>query len=99
MLYGHVLELINPHHSVGSVLQILTSTQFAAALVYAYPFIPRHKRWPEVLAIQQGEPSVQQLVNDGTLSDEQHAANWDVMVRHLSCLTTEQKEEYVPLPR
>ena len=81
------------------MLQILTSQQFAAALVHAYPFVPRHKRWPEILAVQQGDPSVQQLVNDATISDEQHAANWDAMVHHLSCLSIEQKEEYVPLPR
>ena len=81
------------------MLQVLTSEQYAIGLVYAYPHVPGHKRWLEVLAAQEGEPGIQDLILNESLDDEQHVANWDVAVDYLSSLTVEQKGQHVPLPR
>lgn len=92
-------QMVDCHKPSANVLQIHTPQQWAAGIVYYYPYIPRHKRWPEILAAQEGEPSIQQLMTDESLTDAQHAANWDMLVDYLSNLTIEQKAYHVPLPR
>lgn len=81
------------------MLQVHTSEQYAAGIVCAYPIVPRHKKWPEALAAQAGEPSIRELMTDDSLDDVQHAANWDALLDYLSHLTFEQKQEHVQLPR
>ena len=79
-------------------LQIYTAQQYATGIVCYYPYIPRHKRWPEAVAAQEGEPSLQQLTTGEDLNDEQHVANWDTILDYLTNLTVEQRCGYVPLP-
>ena len=79
-------------------LQLYTPEQYAAGIVQAYPYSPPHRESLELLAAQQGEPSVEELQDDN-VDDAQHAANWDVMVAYLSNLTLQHKQHHNPLPR
>lgn len=77
-------------------MQIHTTKQFAAALVYAYPWSPPHKAI-EVLALDRGEPSIQELMNDTSLDNLQHAANWEEIISYLKSITMDNYHGHVPL--
>ena len=79
-------------------MQVLTSEQYAIGSVFAYPYIPGHKRWLEVLAADEQEPASQALLADDSVDDAQHAANWDAVVAYLSAITLEQSHLHVAFP-
>ena len=78
------------------LMQIHTTQQFAAAMVYAYPWTPPHKAI-EMLAADRGEPTVQALLNDTSLDNLQHAANWEDVINYLTTITTDNYHGHVPL--
>lgn len=92
-----IFAVCKPHALSGNfALQLYTPEQYAAGLVQAYPYTPPHKESLELLAAQQGQPSIQEL-RDEILDDAQRAANWDAVVEYLSTLTLEHRQHYNPL--
>ena len=79
------------------VVQIMTSEQCAKAMVYAYPHWPKHWLMMDQLAGERGWPSKQQLLEDTSVDDLQHAANWEEVVRYASTITMETIHDHVPL--
>ena len=78
-------------------MQILSTKQCATAMVYAYPYSPKHETMLEELANERGEPSVQSLLEDISVDDIQHAANWQEVVKYLTSITMETVHVHVPL--
>lgn len=78
-------------------MQILTAKQFATATVYAYPFCHKHDAILEQLAADRGEPSVQALLEDTSVDDIQHAANWQEVVKYLTTIKLEDLSHHTPL--
>lgn len=66
-------------------------------MVYAYPYCPKHETILEELATERGEPSVQSLLEDTSVDDFQHAANWQEVVKYLTSITMETVHVHVPL--
>ena len=77
-------------------MQIHTSRQFAAALVYAYPWFPYY-RAVEFLADDRGEPSLQSLLDDTSVDSRQHAQNWQEVVQYLATITMDNYHTHCPL--
>lgn len=72
------------------VLQISTCRQGAIGIVYTYPLTNRNFEICEALATLKGEPSVQELLEDTSVSDAQHVANWDQVVMYTKTVKPEQ---------
>ena len=79
------------------MLQILGAKQNATAIVYAYPYTPKHELMLEELAASKGEPSTQSLLEDTSIDDIQHAAHWEQIKQYLTIITMENVSEHVPL--
>ena len=75
----------------------MTSQQAAMAMVYAYPTWPKHWLLMEQLAEERGCPSKQELLEDTSVDDLQHAANWEEVVRYATTITMETIHDHVPL--
>ena len=69
--------------------QVLTARQCAIGIVYAYPMTNRAFEICEALAGKHGEPVVQDLLEDISLSDAQHATNWEQVVTYTQNLEPE----------
>ena len=70
-------------------MQVYTSKQVAIGVVYTYPLTNRNFEICEALAATQGEPSIQNLLEDTAVSDEQHAANWEHVISFAKSMTPE----------
>ena len=79
------------------VLQIMTSEQTAKSMVYAFPVWPKHGLLMEQLATERGLPAMQELLDDTSVDDLQHAANWEEIVRYATTITMETIHDHVPL--
>ena len=62
-----------------------------------YPFPLQRDRLLASLAASRGEPSVQDLLNDESKSDLQHAADWQQVITYLDTVTVSSLEVHVPL--
>ena len=78
-------------------LQIMTSEQTAVSMVYAYPHWPKHGAIMEHLASERGQPPLQELLDDTSVDDLQHAANWEQVVTYASTITMQTINGHVPL--
>ena len=86
-----------PTHIAISCMQILTSEQSARGMVYAYPHWPKHDIMLEELAQGRGQPSMQELLEDTSVDDLQHAANWEQVIAYAKTVTLANIHEHVPL--
>lgn len=78
------------------ILQIHTSKQYAAALVFAYPWFPYYKAI-EILAADRGDPSLQSLLDDTSVDSAQHASNWQQVINYLGTITKDNCHGHCPL--
>lgn len=73
---------------------ITTCRQGAIGIVYAYPLTNRNIQICEALATLKDEPSVQELLEDTTVSDAQHVTNWEQVVKFAKGVKPEQIPYY-----
>lgn len=73
---------------------MVSGRQGAIGIVYAYPLTNRAFEICEALAAKHGEPTVQDLLEDNSLSDAQHAINWEQVVTYTQNLKPEQTAFY-----
>ena len=90
-----VIQGCNDHFFMFKQMQVYTSRQHAIGIVYAYPLSNRNFEICEALAATREEPSVQQLLEDTSVSDLQHAANWKSVIEYNSALRRETVPVYV----
>ena len=56
-------------------------------MVYSYPQAGKPEAMLHLLAVERGEPSVQSLLEDTSVDDFQHVANWQEVVQYLTTVT------------
>lgn len=78
-------------------MQILNAEQCAKAVVLAYPYPAQPAALLNQLAAGRGEPDMHLLLNDTSVDDFQHAANWQEVVQYLATITMENVYAYIPL--
>ena len=78
-------------------LQITTAEQKARAVVYAYPQSAKPEAMLNQLATERGEPSVQSLLDDTSVDDFQHAANWQEIAQYLTTVTSDNVHSHCRL--
>ena len=78
-------------------VQILTSEQNAKLTVYAYPQTAKPEGVLNQLAAERQEPSVQTLLDDTSVDDFQHAANWQEVVQYLTNINLDTVHTHIPL--
>lgn len=87
----------DPDCTLLSAVQILTAQQSAKAMVYAYPFPAQPEVMLNQLAADREEPSMQALLDDTSVDDFQHDANWQDLSRYLASITMQNVQAHVPL--
>lgn len=82
-----------------SVMQIPTLVQQAMSMVKPFPYIAEKPRIFELLAMQRGEPSAEQLMQPAGLDNIQHNARWQRIVNYLATVTDNNLDLHVPIIR
>ena len=77
-------------------VQVYTSKQLASAWVYAYPTMHRAYKVVDALAAVNCEPSMEQLMEDSSMSDAQIARNWEHVVAYTQTVTPRNVHQHVP---
>ena len=78
-------------------MQITTAEQKARAVVYAYPQSAKPEAMLNLLAAERGEPSAQSLLEDTSVDDFQHAANWQEVAQYLTTVTSDNVHSHCRL--
>lgn len=91
----YILEVLCKRQIL-SHMQIHTFEQLATAMVHAYPWVVSHLTL-EVLAKDRQQPSMQELIDDTSVDDLQHAANWEEVLTYLKTIAMQNLHEYVPV--
>ena len=78
-------------------LQITTTKQLGTGMVCAFPWMPAINKLVEAEAVRQGEPPMQTFIEDTSVSDLQHAADWADVEHYLQGITEENMNIHLPL--
>lgn len=78
-------------------MQINTPKQLATAQVCAYPWSPGLTKMFEAEAVKRGCTPMHVVLEDTSVHDLQHAANWADAVRYLETIRSEDLNVHVPL--
>ena len=89
--YRHVVD------SKDSCVQIQTTVQKAVAVGLAYPSIPGKHQFLEVLALEQRQPSMEVLLQQGRDDPIQHATKWLRIAKYLQGINTNTRDVHVSL--
>ena len=91
-----MFRIITGQH--GICLQIHSSQQCATGMVHMYPFLLHKDRLFAILAAQEGEPSMHDLLNGTAKRDsERMTSDWQHVVDYLSKLKLSKLSTYQPL--
>ncbi|DBA78406.1 TPA: hypothetical protein ACH3X2_007903 [Trebouxia sp. C0005] len=75
---------------------ISTSKQIATGHVCAFPWIPTVYKLLEAEAVRRGHPPMQTYIEDTSVDDLHHAANFTAVASYLETITLESLEVHVP---
>lgn len=78
------------------LFQVYTPRQTAISWVYAFPTMYRGNKLVDALAASNCEATTQQLMEDTSLSDAQHALNWQHVIAYTHTVTPETVRRHVP---
>ena len=80
-------------------VQVSTRHQLATGLVCAFPWLFRMSELVKAEAMRRSLPSHQEIIEDTSMSDQQHAANWAEVVLYLESITEHDLDVHVPFLR
>ena len=69
------------------------------SMVKPFPYIAEKPRIFELLAMQRGEPSAEELMQPAGLDNIEHDARWQRVVKYLATVTDRNLDFHVPLIR
>ena len=67
------------------------------SMVKPFPYIAERPRIFELLAMQRGEPSAEELMQPAGLDDIAHIAKWQKVVKYLATVTDKNLDVHAPL--
>ncbi len=78
-----------------SLLQVLSTKQWANLIVHSYPYIPDIESALEAVAREAGQPPKQVILDDRMLGNM--AAEWQELQGYLELVARQKSHAYVPL--
>lgn len=76
------------------MLQLLSTRQWAATIVHAYPYMPDIENALEAVAKAAGHPPKEAVLNDRSMGNM--AVEWEGLQDYLQLITSPKTHDYVP---